>query len=388
MKVRVNRDQFHPLLTQFRSIVTEKRNAAPLLSNLLFEAKDNRLTLSATDSRISLVNSMKAEVLEPGRAAVSGSCIFNVIKEMPDGTLLLEKQENFWIRVTQEKSVFNIFGLDPEQCVPVSLSSEETFTEVDSSAMEEMIEKTLYSVANDEASQGMRYNISGVFLEEFDQDGQRGHRMVGTDGHRLSVISRKIEGAKNVGFDKGVIIPRKGLAEIKKLLEVSDEPLSVALQKSSKGNSEERTKILLRQGTALLAVQLVEATFPDYKQFFPKEDKGESSIRMKRESLYSVLKRVSLLSEEHSKGVIFSFTKGKMEITSSNLKLGDAREEVPVDYTGEGLKVGFNAQYVLDALSKIEEEEIDLKLRDQVSPGLVQPAGDKDYTCLIMPIRV
>jgi len=245
---------------------------------------------------------------------------------------------------------------------------------IDAKVLSEMIEKTIYSVSNDET----RYHLNGVYLERSVENGTPTYKMVATDGHRLSLVSREVEkDDKNEMFNEGVIIPRKGLSEIRKLVENMEGNLELAL---------EGAQLIVRKENAVLMIRLIEGKYPNYKQLIPQNLKENISIS--RDSLLSSLRRVSLLSNQKSKGVTFSLSKKKMEITSNNPELGDAHEEIPVDYSGQDLKIGFNAKYVLDVLSSIDEDNVNFELKDQLSPGLIRPKNDKNYTCVIMPMRI
>jgi DNA polymerase-3 subunit beta len=199
---------------------------------------------------------------------------------------------------------------------------------------------------------------------------------VATDGHRLSLINRESQGPDTKTTD-GVIIPRKGLSEIYKLLDNVEGKFKMAIEGS---------QLIVMHGHTVLMIRLIEGKYPNYRQLIPQNLNEHVSV--KRDDLLSSLRRVSLLSNQKSKGVTLSFTNGKLEITSNNPEMGDAKEEIEVAYKGDGLKIGFNAKYIMDVLSSIEDEEINIDLKDQLSPGVMRPKADKDYTCVIMPMRI
>tara|TARA_B100000749_G_scaffold122825_1_gene93882 strand:- start:125549 stop:126664 length:1116 start_codon:yes stop_codon:yes gene_type:complete len=371
MKVKIEQKDFSQLLARSQNIV-EKRNTMPILVNVLLEAKDNKLTLFSTDLEVSLTDSVDAEILEPGRSAVNAKSLFDIVKELPSGELQIETLENHWMKVTMGTSEFNIVGISPDEYPVFPTYNTDEFTQVESKIFTEMIEKTIYSVSNDET----RYHLNGVFFEKL-KGSENSCRMVATDGHRLSVIDRDF-GDKLAGIGgQGVIIPRKGLNEIRKLIEGKDETFEMAV---------EGAQLIVRTGSTLLMIRLIEGKYPNYQQLIPQSLK--QSIRVRKDELYSTLKRVSLLSNQKSKGVTFALSQGRMQVSSNNPEMGDAREELEIDYKGEDFKIGFNAKYILEALNSIGDETVTLEMNDQLSPGLVKPEADNNYTCVVMPMRI
>jgi DNA polymerase-3 subunit beta len=148
----------------------------------------------------------------------------------------------------------------------------------------------------------------------------------------------------------------------------------------------EGSQLIVKTGSTVLMVRLIEGKYPNYQQLIPHNLKKSASID--RESLLSSIRRVSLLSNQKSKGVTIALAKGRMEISSNNPELGDAKEEIEVDYNGEDLKIGFNARYILDILNSFQDEKLNLELDSQLSPGLIRPVNDSNYTCVVMPMRI
>jgi DNA polymerase-3 subunit beta len=246
------------------------------------------------------------------------------------------------------------------------------FMKIDASVLSEMIEKTIYSVSTDET----RYHLNGVYFE-FQGDGRDVYRMVATDGHRLSMVDRKTEGKMKGMPSQGVIIPRKGLYEIRKVLDTVNGQFEMAIEGS---------QLIVRHNSTVLMVRLIEGKYPNYQQLIPQNLKRLAKVN--REMLLASLKRVSLLSNQKYKGVTLTLNDGRMEISSNNPELGDAKEEIEVNYEGQELKIGFNARYILDVLGSFEDTEVDLHLNDQLSPGLMRPHSDANYTCVVMPMRI
>lgn len=374
MKVSIEKKDLLGLIGRAQNIV-EKRNTMPILVNVLLDADKGGLKIFATDLEVSMTDENVAHVSNPGKVAVNAKSLFEIIKELPEGPITLEKKDNNWLKITQNKAMFNIVGISPEEYPVFPTFGTKDFMKIDSEVLSEMIEKTIYSVSNDET----RYHLNGVFFEK--QQGANGlvYRMVATDGHRLSLVDRKSEentSGRPTGT-QGVIIPRKGLHEIRKLIESSEGPLEMAIEGS---------QLIVRKSSTVLMIRLIEGKYPNYQQLIPQNLKEHLTVR--RESLLSSLKRVSLLSNQKSKGVTLSISSGKLEIASNNPELGDAKEEIEIQYKGKEMKIGFNAKYILDVLSSMNDDVVQLEFNDQLSPGLVRPENDKSYTCVVMPMRI
>lgn len=373
MKIQIDKKEFLNLLSRTQNIV-EKRNTMPILVNVLIEAQDDRLKVFATDLEVSLTDEIKVEVYQAGKVAVNAKNLHDIIKELPEGPISLSKKENNWLEIKQNKSVFNIVGISADEYPVFPTYTSNDFIKVEAKTLYEMIEKTIYSVSNDET----RYHLNGVFFEKVNHNGQQNYRMVATDGHRLSLVDRVVD---DVNGDKlpsaGVIIPRKGLHEVRKILEPAQGYVEMAFEGS---------QLVVRSQSTVLMVRLIEGKYPNYQKLIPPT--LNFKMTAKKESLLSTLKRVSLLSNQKSKGVTLSLDKGQLEISSNNPDLGDAKEEIEVQYDGEPMKIGFNARYILDILGTIGDELVSIELSGQLSPGIIRPAHDSSYTCVVMPMRI
>ncbi|GIL17188.1 MAG: DNA polymerase III subunit beta [Oligoflexia bacterium] len=368
MKIEIEKKDLMSLIGKTQNIV-EKRNTMPVLVNILLEANEDQLKVFATDLEVSLTDSAPIKNLQPGKVAVSAKNLFEIIKELSDGPIQLIKKENNWLEIKQGKYQSKIVGISAEEYPIFPTYSGQGFIKIQADVLKDMIDKTIYSVSNDET----RYHLNGVYFEQKDD---QGYIMVATDGHRLSLISRKIPSSKAI-TKQGVIIPRKGLFEIKKLLEVLGGEFDLAIDGS---------QLIVRHGSTTLMVRLIEGKYPNYSQFIPQ--KLNQKIIINKEAFLTSLKRVSLLANHKSKAVTLSLTNGKMEIASNNPELGDAKEEIEVGYTGKDMKIGFNAKYIQDILGAISADEVDFEINDQLSPGLVRPHNDSTYTCVVMPMRI
>lgn len=368
MKIEIQKKDLLGLLSRTQNIV-EKRNTMPILVNVLLETQGNFLKAYATDLEVSLTDSVPVQVKEPGKVAVSTKSLFDITKELLDGPISLIKKENNWLEIKQGKFLSKIIGVSADEYPVFPTYNSENFSKVNASDFKYMIDKTIYSVSNDET----RYHLNGVYFEKQEKDLIT---MVATDGHRLSLVKRQFKNL-SMGEKVGVIIPKKGLFEIKKLIESTVDDVHVAVEGS---------QFILKSGTCILMIRLIEGKYPNYQQFIPQ--KFSHSIVIPREAILSSLKRVSLLANQKSKAIMMSFSQNRVEITSNNPELGDAKEELDINYKGPDLKIGFNARYIEDVLKNIEQDNVEFELNDQLSPGVLKGHEKSDYINVVMPMRI
>ncbi|HEX7674449.1 MAG TPA: DNA polymerase III subunit beta [Bdellovibrio sp.] len=368
MKIEIDKRDLLSLIGKTQNIV-EKRNTMPILINVLLEADQNLLKVFATDLEVSLTDQIKAQVHQPGKVAVSAKSLFEIAKELSEGPITLIKKENNWLEIKQGKYTSKIVGISAEEYPIFPTYNSQAFIKIDAQVLKEMIDKTIYSVSNDET----RYHLNGVF---FELNPQAGFKMVATDGHRMSLVSKSSSDIK-VSATQGVIIPRKGLHEIKKILEGIEGSVEIAVEGS---------QFVLKHSSTILMIRLIEGKYPNYQQFIPQ--KLPQKVMINKEAFLTSLKRVSLLANQKSKAVHLILNNGKMEISSNNPELGDAKEEIEVEYSGGEIKIGFNAKYITDILASINNDKIDFELNDHLSPGLMRPHNDASYTCVVMPMRI
>lgn len=366
MRFRIDRPGFIKLLQKIQGIV-EKRNTMPILANVMLEAEEGVITVMATDLEVFIKDSARAETTEAGSVTINARKLFEITRELPDETVDVSSDKDDRVTIKSGKSRFTIMGL-PSKDFPVFPEVDETRLEkIDNESLREMIDKTSFAVSTDET----RYNINGFLFEKEDTT----IRMVATDGHRLAYIEKKDIGVA-ADQKEGVLLPRKGVLEMRKLLEEDGEFTLGITQKNA----------VMKRGDTLISVRLLEGEFPDYKKVIPRENDREVSAD--RLGLLSSLKRVSILSTDKIKGVKFSFSKSKLTVSSSSPDLGEATEEMDIGYNDEDIDIAFNARYFIDMLESVTDEKVRIFLKDSLSPGIVRPAGSDSYTYIIMPMRL
>lgn len=372
MQFTVEKEVFLKGLSRIQGIV-EKRNTIPILSNVLIEGVDGEIHLTATDLEVGMKASYPAAVRIPGRVTVSAKKIYEIIKELPEKEISFTAKENCWIEIRCGKSLFNIVGLSPEEFPYFPRPDDERFISIRSSLLKEMIEKTAFSMSTDES----KYNLNGIYFKAAEEEGRQLLRLVATDGHRLSMIQRDIATNHIEELKKGVVFPRKGVFELKKIADEGDSDILLGFMDNN---------AVIKKDKALVVMRLVDGDFPDYNRVIPKAN--ELSVVALQDIFLHALRRMSILSSEKSKGVKILMKQGIMEISSSNPELGDAREDLEVTYEGPEIAIGFNARYLIDILQALGGDKVRLMIKDNMSPGLIRPDGDGDYLAVVMPMRL
>lgn len=373
MKFSIAKTEFQRGLTRIQSIV-EKRNTMPILANVLLNTtgsgEDGRLELAATDLEVGIRGTHPCNVKVVGGVTASAKKLFEIVRELPDEPISIEVSENAYLTIRCARATFTLAGTTADEYPTLPTFSPEKTVMVQAAVVGEMIERTMYAASSDET----RYNLNGVFLEKQTEAGKL--RMVATDGHRLAYVDRSF-GSDLEGLGDGVIIPRKGLSELKRLV---DEDDADEIELGFEGNSG-----LAKKGDVTLVMRLIEGEFPNYRQVIPSE--AQIHLTLPTETLMHVLRRVSLLSVERSRAVKLELTPGQLCLSSNNPDLGDAREEIDVDFDGEPLSIAFNARYLMDAVSVVGSKEVKLSFKNALSPALLRPTDDEDSLAVVMPMR-
>lgn len=370
MEIKIPRSELLKQLQLVQGIV-ERKTTMPILSNVLFEAKKKQLTTTATDLEVGVTSSCPAEVLKEGRVTIHARGLYEIVKELPEELVHLKVKENFWVEIHCSRAEFKIVGLSPDEFPALPKKGEGQQQRLDCATFVEMIEKTAFSMSNDET----RYNLNGVYLEYVGEEKTAVLRMVATDGHRLSIAERPATGAWKA--ISGVILPRKGVQELRRLFEGQDGPFDLWI---------DGKHAIVSLGNVSLAIRLIDGQFPPYRQVIPKESKRV--VAVDRDEIYHALKRVSAMASDRTRGVRLAVSPKNLEVSANTPDIGEAREGLAATYRGESFEVGFNARYFLEALSVIEDPQAVLQLGDDTAPCVMRSELDKGFTHVIMPMRL
>jgi DNA polymerase-3 subunit beta len=368
MNFTIHRNPLLEALQKAQSVV-ERKNTIQILGNILCNVQGNELSLAATDLEVGIKISLPVEVQQEGKITLSAKHFLDIVKELPDKPLHIARKDNNWVEIVCGKSRFNIVSLAADEYPSLPGFEDKAYVDAQSEALRDMIERTQFAVSTD----ATRYHLNGVFFEHLENSVMR---MTATDGHRLSFVDHEVF-LKMPELKRGVIIPKKGLSELRKLLEEGTTSVGLAF---------ERGYIFAKTESTYLFIRLIDGEYPDYRLVIPKV--ADRVVKVDRETFNSALKRVSLLAHEKSRGVKLALQKGALTISSSNPDMGEAREELDVDYSGEALEIGFNSKYLLECLTVMKSERLEFLLKDRLSPGILKEEGLQAHTYVIMPMRI
>jgi DNA polymerase-3 subunit beta len=377
MYFEIDKKEFMKGLGLMQSVAGRK-TTLPILSHILLEWEKESLYLTGTDLETGIREELTAKIHQKGKASVSAKKLYEIVRELPEETIHIKKKDNQWITLQCGKSTFNLAGLDPEEFPSLPAYQEGNFSAVSTGLIREMIEKTVFAASNEES----RYHLNGVLFAQSKQGGEEILRMVATDGHRLSLVDRMNEKISGIE-EKGMIMPKKGVLEVKKIIGDRDREEEMGIYFNS-------THGFFRLGKSLTVIRLIEGEFPEYEQVIPKGN--DRKLVMAKERMVSSLKRVSTMANERMEGVKFSLKVNSVEMSSTHQDFGDAQEEVEVIYEGPPFQVGFNARYLIEALNVIDTEEVLMELKDEGSPGILKPSPPtpavSNQLSIIMPMRL
>jgi DNA polymerase-3 subunit beta len=373
MKLTIKKEEILKGLQRIQGVV-EKKNTMPILSNMLLTAEANSVEIVATDLEIGLRGRYAADVEKTGAVTVSAKKMYEIVRELPadDVQIRVEDSNSNWVKILSGQSQFKLVGLPKDEYPALPDVAEEGMIVIDGDILRDMIKKTLYSVGENDA----RYVLNGLFVHMTQAKGGLNIRMVGTDGHRLSMIDRIVDAKHR---EESVIIPKKAMMELRRILE-EDTPQAELRLGFSKNHA------LFKRDGLVMVSKLIDGNYPNYQQVVPA--KSTKKVIVSKDVFTHAVKRVSILSKEKTNAVKLQLETERLVLSTNNPEVGEASEELAVDYRGDSVAIGFNSRYLMDVLSAMDRQTIALELNDSLSPCLITEEGDEHYKCVVMPMRV
>jgi DNA polymerase III subunit beta len=374
MKLAIERAALLKSLAHVQSVV-ERRTTIPILSNVKLEAQDGGLALTATDMDLSVVERAPAEIGQPGATTLPAHTLYDVVRKLPEGCrITLERAESgAELTLRAGRSTFDLPCLPAADFPALSDEGLDHSFAIGAGDLRRLIDRTRFAISTEET----RYYLNGIFLHAIDEGAGSCLRSVATDGHRLARVETALpEGAEGM---PPVIVPRKTVAEVRKLIDEEDaeQPIEVALSTA---------RIRFKVGEAVLRSRLIDGTFPDYQRVIPS---GNDKLLLAPTKLLSeAVDRVATIATEKGRAIKLSVAGGKLTLSAISPEAGRAVEELDVGYGGDPLEIGFNARYILDMNSQIEGDEVEFALADAGSPTLVRDPKDSSTLYVLMPMRV
>lgn len=368
MKLSIPRQDLLDAVNKVKTVVSAK-SALPILSHILIEASDNSIKLSATDLKVSIECSVDCNVETPGSLTVSAQRLTSMLSELPNSDVRLELGANNVITLVCDRIETKLFSMSPDEFPPIRNFEGVEPLVLQQSMLKNIFEKTSFSICTDQA----RYNLTGLLFEI----GEGKLTTVSTDGRRMSLFKQEEEIPDGISIN--VIIPGKMINELERLLADEGE---VRLYFDENHAAFEFDRV--RMVTAL-----IEGTFPNYDKVIPKKHDKEAVI--KTEQFAEAMRRTRTMTNEKFNSVRFGFNENVMTLEVNTPEVGEYREEMPIEYDGEEVKIAFNPDFVLDVLKHLNSESSCLLLKDSTSPGLIRPVVEEksdNYVNVIMPIRL
>ncbi|WP_337243493.1 DNA polymerase III subunit beta [Luteimonas sp. gir] len=366
MRFSLQRETLLKPLAQVVNVV-ERRQTLPVLANLLVQVQDGQLSLTGTDLEVEMVSRRAVDDAQDGETTIPARKLFDIVRALPDGSKVAISQSGDKITVQAGRSRFTLASLPAGDFPSVDEVEATERIAVPEAALKELIERTAFAMAQ----QDVRYYLNGLLFDL----GETRLRCVATDGHRLALCETELETA--VQTKRQIILPRKGVTELQRLLEGGDKILELELG---------RNHLRVKRDDVTFTSKLIDGRFPDYEAVIPIG--ADREVAVDRELLRAALQRVAILSNEKYRGVRVEVSPGMLRINAHNPEQEEAHEEVEADTKVDELAVGFNVNYLLDALTALRGEQVILKLRDANSSALVREAADERSRHVVMPLRL
>jgi len=371
MEFNIGRDTFLDGIQKTLGIV-EKKTTMPILNNVLISASQSGIKIVATDREIGLVADYEAQVVQEGEVTISARKIYEMIREIQGDTIHFKRNDQYVVTLTAKKAIYKIPGIPADEFPAVVVNQDVDLFKMRGQMLKDMIMKTAFSMSNDE----IRKNLNGLF---FDSEAEKPGvlKAVATDGHRLALVSVYSGDKDFFKLEKGIIIPRKGVFEIKKLLDDEAGDILIGVQQGM---------CVIKTGRTMLKVSLIDAEYPDYRRVIPTE-KGVV-VQFEKDTVLHALRRMSVISSERYSGVIVHMQEGKMILNSTNPDVGEANDEIEVVYHGNDIEVGYNVNYLIDAIEVMDEKNVIFEIGSGMKPGVIRSLDNDKHFCIIMPLRI
>ena len=371
MEITVSKAELLRELTATQGVV-ERKTTIPILSNYLFEAGGDKLSLTATDLDLSLRTSCNAKVKKEGACTIPARKLHDYVKLLPDADITIKLLENHWVSIRCGRSNTKMVGMARSNFPSLPAFPTAGVVKIPGQVLRSMIAKTGFAIASEES----RYTLNGGLMVLKPES----ITMVATDGHRLSHVERPGEKFEGVSGEMKTLIPKKCMDELKSLLDSTDaEVIEFAKDEST---------LFFRIGHRLLTSRQLTGQFPNFEAVLPKDN--NKSITLHGDELSQAISRVAQFADERSRAVRLKLEKGELKLSASSTETGESEDSLEIDYNGDALTIGFNAQYILDFLKAVGAGDVKLELKDAQSAGQLRPAEGEDYKYryIVMPMRI
>lgn len=372
MEISVSKNDLLKELTATQGVV-ERKTTIPILSNFLFEAGGDKLSITATDLDLSLRTSCPAKVKKEGSCTIPARKLYDYVKLLGDGDISIKLLENHWVQIRSGRSNTKMVGMARANFPALPLFPAESALQLPAQVLRQLIGRTIFSISNEES----RYTLNGALLVLKPES----LTMVATDGHRLAHIEHG--GTKlPVSGEMKVLVPKKAMAELSTLLNSTDAP-TVEFAK-------DESTLFFRIGGRLLTSRQLTGQFPNYEAVLPREN--NKSVTVHCDELSGAIQRVAQFADERSNAIRMRVEKNELKVSSSNTETGESEDSIETAYTGDPMVIGFNSQYLLEFLKVVGSGDVRFEFKDAQTAGQLRPdeAADSEYRYryIVMPMRI
>jgi len=372
MKFSFDKKQIQEVLSKIQGI-TGRKTTLSITCDVLIKAVGSKITIIANDLETVFSGTYEASVEEEGIISINSKKFFEIVREYPENTILVNEVENRWIEIGQNDCIYHIMASDYTNFPETPVVEDVNFIQIASKDLKKMIDvSSIITCSGDEK----RIYVLGALLEKISDNGTEKLRIVSTDSRRLNFYEADFEGELLIP-EKGVIIPKKGLSELNKFLGVDNEPVNMGIHDNNFVFQRENESIMIK---------LLEGEYPNYKPVLNYD--GIIPIEMDRSMFSTLMKRISILTSEEYKSVVLNFNNNELIVTITNPEIGESKERMMVAYSGENIKSAFNPRYFIDALSLFEEDTIALHVKGSQSPCIIRSTNKDNLICVIMAMHI
>jgi DNA polymerase-3 subunit beta len=373
MEITVSKAELLRELSATQGVV-ERKTTIPILSNYLFEAGADRLSLTATDLDLSLRTSCNAKVKKEGSCTIPARKLHDYVKLLPDADITIKLLENHWVSIRCGRSNTKMVGMARSNFPSLPVFPTAGVVKIPAQVLRGMIARTSFAIANEES----RYTLNGALMVLKPES----ITMVATDGHRLAHVERSNEKFEGVSGEMKTLVPKKAMDELRSLVDSAGSDVETI------EFAKDESTLFFRIGPRLLTSRQLTGQFPNYEAVLPKDN--SKSILLHGDDLGSAIARVAQFADERSRAVRLKLENGELKLSASSTETGESEDSIETDYNGETLTIGFNAQYITDFLKAAGASDVRLELKDSQSAGQLRPAESEDYKYryIVMPMRI
>jgi DNA polymerase-3 subunit beta len=373
MEITVSKAELLRELSATQGVV-ERKTTIPILSNYLFEAGADRLSLTATDLDLSLRTSCNAKVKKEGSCTIPARKLHDYVKLLPDADITIKLLENHWVSIRCGRSNTKMVGMARSNFPSLPVFPTAGVVKIPAQVLRGMIARTSFAIANEES----RYTLNGALMVLKPES----ITMVATDGHRLAHVERSGEKFEGVSGEMKTLVPKKAMDELRSLVDSAGSDVETI------EFAKDESTLFFRIGPRLLTSRQLTGQFPNYEAVLPKDN--SKSILLHGDDLGAAIARVAQFADERSRAVRLKLENGELKLSASSTETGESEDSIETDYTGETLSIGFNAQYIADFLKAAGAGDVRLELKDSQSAGQLRPAESEDYKYryIVMPMRI